>query len=66
MLEGVQPTLACLDAFASVTDTGIGGDVVVTWSRGGTLTLEGLGTGAVHDVPSLLALGVVVLIFQMP
>lgn len=66
LLDGVPPTLACLDAFASVTDTGIGGDVVVTWSGGGTLTLEGLGTGAIEDLGDLLATGIRVLIYQMP
>ena len=63
-LLGTAPGLAAFDAFAAVTDAGPGGNVVVLWTAGGSLTFQGHGTGSIDDVAELILSGVS--IHQLP
>lgn len=60
VLSGVPDDLTAFALIASVSDAG--GDVVVGWSGAGTLTFEGLGTGAIDDLASLVDRGVEVIL----
>ena len=43
------------DAISNVSDSGVGGDISVSLTNGGSVTLEGIGTGAINDITSLQA-----------
>jgi VCBS repeat-containing protein len=44
------------DAISAVSDAGPGGNVTLTLTNGGSVTLEGIGTGAINDVDALQTL----------
>ena len=59
-LLGVPANITGLSNLTAVSDTGQGGDVVLHWAGGGTVTLQGLGTGSYNSLAALLASGLVV------
>ena len=46
-------TFNLADAINSVSDAGLNNDITVSLTNGGSVTLEGIGTGAVNDIASL-------------
>jgi len=58
VLSGAPATRASFALISSVGDAGLGGDVVVHWAAGGTLTLQGYGIGSIDTLDALVDAGI--------